>query len=143
MDESLFLLVSMLFALIFAMIYYVYYILAIVEEPAVIFSEDNDFCKLIISKIPALNQSFFPNPLLPSGHLQTIVPTVLRGSPNFPYTRETLDLNDGGAVALDWFVPNQDHVQSLTIEKAKAVIVILHGLTGGSHERFVVFDIKN
>jgi hypothetical protein len=117
--------------LICILISYVYYILIVVEEPTVVFSEENDFCKLIVSKISALNESFYPNPLMMNGHLATMLPTILRHAPTFKFTRETLETPDGGEVSLDWFYDN-------AIEKtnSRAIIVILHGLTGGSHERF-------
>ncbi|KAF7721357.1 hypothetical protein EC973_004838 [Apophysomyces ossiformis] len=70
-----------------------------------------------------------PTPYLFNGHLQTGYASYFNGSSLYEvkYTRELLDLPDGGQLALDW-TPG---------EKDTPTLVLLHGLTGGSHESYI------
>lgn len=81
----------------------------------------------IISRCPSL-RSYRPTPWLPGPHLNTVFALTLRGYPGVVFTRTWLRLPDGGHVSLDW---------SSRPKRGQPVLVILHGLTGGSHERYV------
>jgi len=68
----------------------------------------------------------------------------LRRTPNIQFEREYLDLKDGGVIGLDWVFPNQEDLgeTSETIAEKRShsrnpTLIILHGLTGGSHESYV------
>ncbi|TPX58042.1 hypothetical protein SpCBS45565_g08086 [Spizellomyces sp. 'palustris'] len=98
--------------------------------------------KLIRQECPTLadpkgeKNVFSPTPYLANGHLQTIFAALFAdyAKPRIEYTRELIYFPDGGNVALDWhpaLPPSaSEHVKT-------PIIVILHGLTGGSHETYV------
>lgn len=69
-----------------------------------------------------------PTNWLPNGHLQTIYSTILDTSniDRIDYNRHTLQLKDAGSISLDFNNPGKSKV-----------LVICHGLTGGSHESYV------
>lgn len=82
----------------------------------------------LVSRCPSL-RSYFPTPWLPGPHLNTLFASLFRGAPaSVGFTRTWLPLSDGGIVTLDW---------SCLPRQGQPVLVILHGLTGGSHERYV------
>ncbi len=70
-----------------------------------------------------------PPALLWNGHLQTIVPALLRTVPAVTYTRERLELPDGDFLDLDWYRPHQT--------RASTVAIISHGLEGDSSRPYV------
>ncbi|KAI9276516.1 Alpha/Beta hydrolase protein [Sporodiniella umbellata] len=75
---------------------------------------------------------YHSTPYMKSGHLQTAYAAYYNGAAtvkDVTYERELLDTPDGGSVALDWTNPvTQEQVPTL---------VVLHGLTGGSHESYI------
>ena len=77
---------------------------------------------------PALGH-YTPPAWLPGPHANTVGSALLRQNPRVAYRRTSLRLNDGGVLALDWPAP--------PLKRGQPVLVILHGLTGGSHERYV------
>ncbi|KAI9353324.1 Alpha/Beta hydrolase protein [Zopfochytrium polystomum] len=79
---------------------------------------------------------FYPNLFLFNGDLQTIFASAIaqfRDRRVF-YEREILNTPDGGIISIDWSpkLPTTD----LKAEKVP-LMVIFHGLTGGSHETYV------
>ncbi|GAM21488.1 hypothetical protein SAMD00019534_046630 [Acytostelium subglobosum LB1] len=68
--------------------------------------------------------------LLTFSHVHTYCATYKRHDPKLPTRRETLIMEDGGTVSLDWFELGDFKPDTPTI-------VMLHGLTGGSHELYV------
>lgn len=97
---------------------------------------------------------YSPTPYLRNKHLQTIYAAFYEGSStrndityerykirskkkNLPFltiirlVRQILEFANGGVASLDWAVP-------LTpLEEDTPTLVILHGLTGGSHESYI------
>ncbi|TIC25189.1 ARM repeat-containing protein [Wallemia mellicola] len=73
-------------------------------------------------------KEYRPTNWLPNGHLQTIYSTILDTSniDRVDYRRHTLSLKDAGSISLDFNNPGKSKV-----------LVICHGLTGGSHESYV------
>lgn len=75
-----------------------------------------------------------------NGHLQTIYAALFAdwATPTVTYHRELIYFPDGGNVALDWHpaIVHQDPNDTTPI------LVILHGLTGGSHETYVQDIVK-
>jgi predicted alpha/beta-fold hydrolase len=82
----------------------------------------------IASRCASLRE--FPStPWLPTGHAQTVFANTLRAAPPaVRYRRSLLTMADGGEVAVDWAAPPA---------VGGDVLLLLHGLTGGSHERYV------
>ncbi|KAI9486060.1 MAG: Alpha/Beta hydrolase protein [Benjaminiella poitrasii] len=76
-----------------------------------------------------------PTPYLFNGHLQTGYASYYNHSPTVnavTYERELVDTPDGGTFALDWTRTKED------LEKYETpTLVVLHGLTGGSHESYI------
>ena len=83
------------------------------------------------SSVPSAYEAYSPPPLIDNGHLMTLVAARARPSVSLRYTRESLFLSDGGMVALDWATPGLD------IPPHVPVVLVLHGLTGGSDESYV------
>ncbi|KAJ1679694.1 hypothetical protein EV182_001526 [Spiromyces aspiralis] len=95
---------------------------------------------LVKAECPALADPkeayFYPTPYLQSGHLQTIYNTVMAKTINHindvKYERELVSMSDGGTVGIDW-TPSFESVP----RDDRPIVVVLHGLTGGSHEYYV------
>lgn len=85
--------------------------------------------------MPLLPSSYrAPAHLLGSGHLQTIVPAVLRRVPDLAYRRERIELPDGDFLALDW----ADAVSAVPTPPAgRKLAIISHGLEGSSGRAYV------
>ncbi|EIE22712.1 AB-hydrolase YheT [Coccomyxa subellipsoidea C-169] len=72
-------------------------------------------------------------------HIETILASRLRRSPALdPYARRILRLPDGGSVALDF--EDFEHVQDLPQDAP--VVILLPGLTGGSHDSYVKYMVR-
>jgi predicted alpha/beta-fold hydrolase len=86
----------------------------------------------LLAACPALKH-YVATPWLPGPHLNTLWAGLARGSPHVTYQRVLLPLGDGGAVALDW---------SQMPCRGQPVVVLLHGLTGGSEERYIQWMVR-
>lgn len=75
-----------------------------------------------------VDSTFRPDPLLPGGHLQTIVAAMLRAAPVVAWRRERLELPDGDFVDLDWHGPPPG---------AGPLVLLLHGLGGGPESPYI------
>ncbi len=53
------------------------------------------------------------------------------------YTRTTLRVPDGGTIGLDWTEPPGTSPERNPLSDDTPIVVILHGLTGGSYESYV------
>ena len=69
-------------------------------------------------------------PWLINGCMTTIWSSFFRTTPKINFRREIVELSDGGTVALDW-------TGCATASDTAPTLLILHGLTGGSHEAYV------
>ncbi|KAH9834040.1 AB-hydrolase YheT [Rhodofomes roseus] len=90
---------------------------------------------LIEHRCPSISRHFKPIWWLFSGHLQTAYSVVGDFSKvdTVEYERTLLRTLDGGTLGLDFTPP--ESVQKLPDDTP--IIVVLHGLTGGSHESYV------
>ncbi|KAJ3164462.1 hypothetical protein HDU88_005339 [Geranomyces variabilis] len=89
---------------------------------------------------PAQKKNVFrPTWYLFNGHLQTIYAAFFaeRSARQVNYHRELLYFPDGGNVALDWHNAETSPATPSTSEDTTPILVITHGLTGGSHESYV------
>jgi predicted alpha/beta-fold hydrolase len=80
-------------------------------------------------RIASAANSYTPPLLLCNAHIHTIYASLFRGPPQVTYEREIVITPDGGALSLDWLL------QSLP--RPAPVLLLLHGLTGGSHEPYM------
>jgi len=84
--------------------------------------------------MPVIPSKFNPPWLLRNGHLQTVLPAILRWRTSVAYQRERLELADGDFLDLDW---NQavDTTASTTLPAGSPRVAILsHGLEGSSRD---------
>lgn len=100
----------------------------------------SSFCfDAVLKDCPSLQMGFRHDPLLFWGDLMTL--TVLaRSGPRILYDREVLTMEDGGTISLDWVLRTENgSMGSLGPELAdsQAILVLLHGLSGGSDESYV------
>lgn len=85
--------------------------------------------------MPLLPSSYRPPAyLLGSGHLQTIVPALLRRVPDVAYRRERIELPDGDFLALDWAAAAGPLP---TPPPAGKLAIISHGLEGSSARAYI------
>jgi predicted alpha/beta-fold hydrolase len=85
-----------------------------------------------LAACPAM-ESYKPTPWIIGPHANTLYGVFMRKSPGLSYHRVYLPLGDGGAVAIDW------HTLPRT---GQPVLLLQHGLTGGSEERYVQWMVK-
>ncbi|KAI9350296.1 Alpha/Beta hydrolase protein [Obelidium mucronatum] len=86
---------------------------------------------------PSLVGRFVPSPFLANGHFQTLYAgaSARVSDKSFSYERELLNLPDGGVVAIDWAKPAvQDHEDYAV----KPILILLHGLGGGSYDKYIL-----
>lgn len=97
----------------------------------------------LLSRCPALKRGYHPTPWLTNGHTMTVWGTSKRSKPRpaVVYDRRMLEVDDGGEVALDWVQRPKAELSTWRARAgpsaAPAVLIVLHGLTGGSHEAYV------
>ena len=85
--------------------------------------------------LPLLPSSYrAPAYLLGSGHLQTIVPALLRHVPDLTYRREQIELPDGDFLALDWAAAAAVIAGPAP---ARGLAIISHGLEGSSDRAYI------
>ncbi|CAL1705526.1 unnamed protein product [Somion occarium] len=96
-----------------------------------------DFVK---QKVPVLAADFKPVWWLPEGNCQTIYTSLADFThvDHVVYERKLLRVADGGVIAVDISPPLHSH----PIQPNEAIVVIAHGLTGGSHEHYVRAAVK-
>lgn len=86
--------------------------------------------KFLLPFKPQDSQSLYsPTPYLKSHYLQSIYELY---SPHIevPFERERVFFTDGGHVSLDWLGKSDVHEE-------KPVILIMHGMTGGSETKYI------
>ncbi|RCI01911.1 hypothetical protein CU098_010711 [Rhizopus stolonifer] len=96
------------------------------------------FPDYIAEKCPSLvgpKAIYHPTSYLFNGHLQTAYAAYYNYAPTVnavQYERELITMPDGGTVALDW-TPTKEGLE----KDETPTLVVLHGLTGGSHESYI------
>mmetsp|Transcript_35862 Transcript_35862/g.91647 ORF Transcript_35862/g.91647 Transcript_35862/m.91647 type:complete len:652 (-) Transcript_35862:188-2143(-) len=89
--------------------------------------------KAILNECPSLTSAYKVSPWLRNPHVETIFAALFRRSPKVEFTRDLLSMEDGGTVAVDWL--SGPTVNALP--KSAPMLVLLPGLTGGSHDSYV------
>eukprot|EP00892_Ulva_mutabilis_P003947 jgi/Ulvmu1/1924/UM012_0084.1 len=99
-----------------------------------LFLGSGPLAKLIVERCPTLQEPYWPAPLAFSAHAQTMLTVLRQGTALGNFYREVRGMRDGGCIALDWWrgseVPGSH-------EGAAPIVLILHGITGGSQEGYV------
>ncbi|KAJ1559439.1 hypothetical protein HK405_010632, partial [Cladochytrium tenue] len=103
--------------------------------------------RLVQERCPTLARGVFrPNVFLANGHFQTAYASwtnryiLMRGEQWVPYQRELLSLPDGGVLSLDWSPSPPTPADGLSTPVH--ILVIFHGLTGGSHETYIMDVVR-
>lgn len=102
----------------------------------------------VLSRVPSLRSpllapaALVATPLGAGGHAETIFAAKARVAPGVAYERELLRTPDGGTVALDTLVESggkslQGGDDYPPLSPESPVLVVLPGLTGGSHDAYV------
>ena len=86
----------------------------------------------LLAACPSL-RSYIAPALLLNGDMATLWAIFFRTDLNLTFTREKLRMPDGGGISLDWRRP---------LVRGAPVALFLHGLTGGSHERYIQWAVK-
>ncbi|WVR06945.1 hypothetical protein IAU60_003981 [Kwoniella sp. DSM 27419] len=97
--------------------------------------DNGDTVRTLVERcVPSLQDGYRASWWLPNGHLQTIYSALGDFAKDDPVTYERclLLLPDGGTVGIDIFPP-----LAVDLPAHSPVIMINHGLTGGSHESYV------
>ncbi|KAK4058606.1 hypothetical protein OIO90_000050 [Microbotryomycetes sp. JL221] len=91
----------------------------------------------VVDKCPSLKGKhawYVPTSWLSSGHLATIWCTIANFDyDKVEYSREIIEVPDGGRIGIDIAPP----ITPSDPIDARPILVIAHGLTGGSHESYV------
>ncbi|KAH7930797.1 AB-hydrolase YheT [Leucogyrophana mollusca] len=97
-------------------------------------SERVSLCDFVERRCPSLHSQFHPAWWLSNGHLQTLYCVLgdFSKRDKVVYKRTYIRLRDGGTLGLD-FTP----VDGGDIKPDTPIIVVMHGLTGGSYESYV------
>ncbi|OLL25560.1 putative esterase [Neolecta irregularis DAH-3] len=111
-------------------------------------SEKLSFAEVLSNGCPTL-KSFHANPFLPSPHFQTLYPVFksFEGVNHIHYARKLLETTQGGMTALDFVCTGgKDHPElpartrfedPAPSDDDQYMVVLLHGLAGGSNESYV------
>jgi len=94
----------------------------------------------LIDSCSVLRERYWPSFLFYTMHASTLASIYLRSLPHVAYRRETLKLDDGGQLCIDW-VTGEDGSAGEELDHQPTVI-IFHGLNGGSNEVYVRHVIK-
>jgi hypothetical protein len=117
-------------------LYSLVYLLYLVETPRVVCKPSSRNAR-IIAAMPKLKKWFWPTFWLPGSHCQTGYVLVKRDHTGVQYEREMLDVYPTadiffpGKIGLDWAVT------SCACTDTTPVVIIFHGLSGGSSEPYV------
>ncbi|EFA76769.1 hypothetical protein PPL_09520 [Heterostelium album PN500] len=104
-------------------------------------SKSNDNNTTASSDEPSVvnDATFETSLLLANTHFHSYYASYHRNPLNLPTRREVLIAEDGGTVSLDWFTFDNDK----NFNEETPTILMLHGLTGGSHEVYVQYCAKD
>ncbi|CAF3275097.1 unnamed protein product [Rotaria socialis] len=101
---------------------------AIKRYPSSITMVPTEENKFIVDQCPSFNE-YRPTPWIFNGHFMTVFGVIFRSLPNVLFQRILVPVDDtGGTIAIDW------HTQPY---KGQPILLILHGLTGGSDNEYV------
>eukprot|EP00798_Chlamydomonas_sp_ICE-L_P012968 gene12968-12789_t len=104
--------------------------------PPKVHMEQSEFNKAVVDECPTLTAPYRPFPFITNGHVETIFAAKFRRCPKIDYERDSVLMGDGGRVALD-------AESEGSLPKDAPVVILLPGLTGGSHDSYVCYAVEN
>ena len=111
-----------------------YYYVRAAAKP-LIYTQSQSLVSVWLSKCGALFEVYYPTFWLTNAHLQTIATALFRSTAKVTYHRELVTMPDSGTVALDW--SRELSQEALAQTEGRPIVIILHGVTGGSQESYV------
>ncbi|OQR83540.1 serine protease family S33 [Achlya hypogyna] len=115
---------------------------AVAAKRPTLVKQDTPFSSQLLRSCTLLYEKYHPTWFLCNGHLQTLMVIVSDSQPPVLYKRQELVLEDGGTVSLDWALPSSvsGHGEDdISLEDLDVpTILLLHGLSGGSHEEYMM-----
>lgn len=120
-------------------IFYIYYKQNVIQKPIVF--ANTKFKELLLAKCPILKTEYHPPFWCYEGNCQTIAADLFmeKNTRNF-YSREILQLKDGGQVGLDWVYNTGNEMYK--DENERPVVIYLPGLTGSSESYYFCNFVK-
>ena len=107
-----------------------------------LYYKDTEANRAIITNCKDLRQGTFkPTFYLPNATLQIIYGAQIDPVPYVPFNREQVKLPDHGEIALDWG-PIHKSYEGVD-EKKMRILIITHGLTGGSECNYIRHAVLN
>lgn len=93
-------------------------------------TEENRF---LLAQCPSFAE-YRPTPWIFNGHLMTVLGVIFRPLPNISFHRILLPVDEtGGTIAMDWHTKPRFN---------QPILLILHGLTGGSNNEYIRWMIR-
>jgi predicted alpha/beta-fold hydrolase len=103
------------------------------QYPSTIITQLTKENQYLIDQCPSLVE-YRPTPWIINGHFMTVLGVIFRPLLALTFERITLPVDDtGGTIAIDWHM--RPHAR-------QPILLILHGLTGGSDNEFIRWMIK-
>lgn len=96
------------------------------KKPLVFYNKNGEIAP-IVERLKQIKEYYSPTPWLINRHVHTIWGMHYRGPSLMKPERQIIDFADGGAAALDWFMPKDPKPHC-------PVVVVLHTLGGGTRE---------
>lgn len=112
-------------------IYFSYYLVYMVKRPTLV--GNSKFVSFIKEFCPALTEKYWPTFWCFEARTQTILGSILKRAANIRYTREYLELKDGGCIGLDWCYNNENTKYS---DEERPTVVFLPGIVGHSDANY-------
>lgn len=126
--------------------YIFYYLKWVVKKPTILCNER--LHRFLECHVPILGEKFWPVVWCIEARCQTIIRNFIGAQKQVAYRREQLYLSDGGVIALDWALEeeqvknnekgNNNISNDDYDDDGKPIVVILPGLTGSSKENYVL-----
>eukprot|EP00127_Corallochytrium_limacisporum_P005711 Clim_evm90s210 gene=Clim_evmTU90s210 len=113
--------------------YLPFYLMFAVKKPLVIGGK-HSLVQTFKDRSYHLNRKYWPTFWLANMHPMTVF-SIMRAYNYVDYVRESLKMPDGGQVCIDWY--HNDEGSSYP-NKTRPICLVLHGLTGGSGEQYVL-----
>lgn len=101
--------------------------------PTKIIMQSTSENRFLVDNCPSFKE-YRPTPWLFNGHLSTVFSVKFRTLPTINFERVILPVDErGGTIAMDW---------NERPRPSQPILLILHGLTGGSHNPYVRWMVK-
>lgn len=112
--------------------YLIFYVRRVARVPRLYYAR-SPVNTAVLGRMRVLHRPYRPPLFVHGAHAQTLIGARLRSVPHVEFRREYVFFEDGGCAALDWHAD----AQRVLAAPSCPIVIIAHGLTGGSHEAYV------